>query len=317
MTNKELQQLAKLLQGENIDRLLVTQAWDNFIKVKPLRVRSKTIDYYKHQWDYATDFLTSIDIIYMKDITINVLEQLQMYYKKKGYSNSSINKFTDIIKIVYKFNFIHNFISDYPIRDFKKLKQDTPETITISKEIQSKIFNYLDSLDNNLVNLRNKLIIYILAETGVRLNELLNIETENVNVKENTIHLSFTKTHVERDVYFSNKTKKLIIAYQALISPTKHFFQMVDARFKGAKMTKVPVYKLLDHLKRKLKIKQSISPHKWRHTLATELANSGLPLKEVMSILGHTEITTTQRYVHADEKKTKKDVINVLKIFNK
>lgn len=310
MTEKQLQQLADLLRGESSKKLALCDAWNNFISTSVLNCRPDTISYYKHQWNYATTFFKMNNIVYLNEISNNTLTSLQIHFKNKGYSNSSINKFTDIIKIVYKFNYDHDFISSNPIRDFKKLKSDTPETITIQDDIRTKILNYLDTLDdNNIFNLRDKLIIYILDETGVRLSELLNIKSKNVQVSENTIYLEYTKTGKPRDVYFSDKTKRFIQAYISRINPNLYFFQnLVDNK----RMTKVSVYKFINHLKTELSIKQSISPHKWRHTLATNLMNNKLPIKEVQNVLGHTQLTTTQRYLHEDKRKTKKDVLNVL-----
>ena len=311
MTDKDLIKLANILKGENIDNLLITDAWNNYISAAPLTCREETIKYYKHEWSYAFKYITSRKLVFLREIDINFLTQLQVHYKNLGYSNTSINKFTDIIKIVYRFNFIHGFISSDPIRDIKKLKEQTPETITIEDKTRTKIIKYLDTLDNkDIFNLRNKLIIYILDETGVRLNELLHIKTKNVDVENNTIFLEFTKTGKPREVFFSEKTKGFIKQYLAAINPSMYFFQdLVNSK----PMTRVSVYKLLDKVKRVLKIEQSITPHKWRHTLATNLMNNNLPIKEVQTVLGHTQLTTTQRYLHSNQKKTKKDVLDVLK----
>lgn len=315
MDDSDLFKLAEILKGEHKDNLLITEAWNNYITTAPLRCREETIKYYKHQWDYAFKYITLKKITYLREINIQFLSQLQMYYKNQGYSNTSINKFTDIIKLVYRFNFINGYISSDPIRDIKKLKEQTPETITIQDEIRLKILNYLDTLDNdNPFNLRNKLIIYILDETGVRLNELLHIKTKNINLSDNSIYLDFTKTGKPRDVFFTDKTKGLISLYIAKINPSLYFFRnLVD----GTKMDRTSVYKVLDKIKRKLDIKQSITPHKWRHTLATNLMNNNLPIKEVQTLLGHTQLTTTQRYLHSEKEKTKKDVLDVLKKTNK
>lgn len=311
MTDKDLIKLANILKGENIDNLLITDAWNNYISAAPLTCREETIKYYKHEWSYAFKYITSRKLVFLREIDINFLTQLQVHYKNLGYSNTSINKFTDIIKIVYRFNFVHGFISSDPIRDIKKLKEQTPETITIEDKTRTKILKYLDTLDNkDIFNLRNKLIIYILDETGVRLNELLHIKTKNVDVENNTIFLEFTKTGVPRDVYFTNETKKYIELYLSKVEPNAFFFQnLVDRK----PMQKVTVNKLLARIQRELGIEQSISAHKWRHSLATELMNSSIPLKEIQNVLGHTELNTTQKYLHSNQEKTKKDVLDVLK----
>lgn len=131
----------------------------------------------------------------------------------------------------------------------------------------------------------------------------MNLKTKNIDLETNTIHLDFTKTGVPRDVYFTNETKKYIELYLSKVEPNAFFFQnLVDRK----PMQKVTVNKLLARIQRELGIEQSISAHKWRHSLATELMNSSIPLKEIQNVLGHTELNTTQKYLHSNQEKTKR-----------
>ena len=238
--------------------------------------------------------------------------QMQLHFKRQKYSNNTINKFTEMVKMVYQFNAVNNFIDGNPIRDLKKLKKEIVETIIIPRKIKLEIFNWLNKLSNdNVFNLRDKIIIYLLNETGIKLNELVNLKTKNIDLETNTIHLDFTKTGVPRDVYFTNETKKYIELYLSKVEPNAFFFQnLVDRK----PMQKVTVNKLLARIQRELGIEQSISAHKWRHSLATELMNSSIPLKEIQNVFGHTELNTTQKYLHSNQEKTKKDILNVLSL---
>ena len=159
--------------------------------------------------------------------------------------------------MVYKFNYDHNFIDENPIRDLKKLKKVNIETITIPKRIKQKIFDWLNNLNNdNIFNVRDKLIIYLLNETGIRLNELLHIKTKNILLDENTIHLDFTKTGESRDIYFTDSTKKYIMLYLSKIESKEYFFQNLVTH---EPMTKTSVNKLLERIKNELDINQSIN----------------------------------------------------------
>lgn len=96
---------------------------------------------------------------------------MQLHFKRQKYSNNTINKFTEMVKMVYQFNAVNNFIDGNPIRDLKKLKKEIVETIIIPRKIKLEIFNWLNKLSNdNVFNLRDKIIIYLLNETGIRLN---------------------------------------------------------------------------------------------------------------------------------------------------
>ncbi len=310
MTNNQIKQLAKIFAKQTQHKLSLNLAYSNFIELSKANCRPDTIDYYNKQWSYAKSFFNEINVQYLDDVDINIMTQMQLYFRKQDYSNNSINKFTDIVKMVYKFNYDHNFIDENPIRDLKKLKKVNIETITIPKGIKQKIFDWLNNLNNdNIFNVRDKLIIYLLNETGIRLNELLHIKTKNIFLDENTIHLDFTKTGESRDIYFTDSTKKYIMLYLSKIESKEYFFQNLVTH---EPMTKTSVNKLLERIKNELDIHQSISPHKWRHTFATELMNSNVSMREIQTVLGHTELTTTQKYLHTERDKTKKDILDVL-----
>ena len=115
---------------------------------------------------------------------------MQLHFKRQKYSNNTINKFTEMVKMVYQFNAVNNFIDGNPIRDLKKLKKEIVETIIIPRKIKLEIFNWLNKLSNdNVFNLRDKIIIYLLNETGIRLNELVNLKTKNIDLETKLIHL--------------------------------------------------------------------------------------------------------------------------------
>lgn len=312
MTDKEIKNLIKLLANHKDQKLSLTKAFENFIDFSKANCRPQTIIYYQREWNYALTFFDSINIQFLDDIDLNIMIQMQLHFKRQKYSNNTINKFTEMVKMVYQFNAVNNFIDGNPIRDLKKLKKEIVETIIIPRKIKLEIFNWLNKLSNdNVFNLRDKIIIYLLNETGIRLNELVNLKTKNIDLETNTIHLEFTKTGVPRDVYFTNETKKYIELYLSKVEPNTFFFQnLVDHK----PMQKVTVNKLLARIQRELGIEQSISAHKWRHSLATELMNSSIPLKEIQNVLGHTELNTTQKYLHSNQEKTKKDILNVLSL---
>lgn len=231
MTDKEIKNLIKLLANHKDQKLSLAKAFENFIDFSKANCRSQTIIYYQREWNYALTFFDSINIQFLDDIDLNIMIQMQLHFKRQKYSNNTINKFTEMVKMVYQFNAVNNFIDGNPIRDLKKLKKEIVETIIIPRKIKLEIFNWLNKLSNdNVFNLRDKIIIYLLNETGIRLNELVNLKTKNIDLETNTIHLDFTKTGVPRDVYFTNETKKYIELYLNKVEPNAFFFQnLVDS----------------------------------------------------------------------------------------
>jgi site-specific recombinase XerD len=73
------------------------------------------------------------------------------------------------------------------------------------------------------------------------------------------------------------------------------------------------VQKLCQRLAKQLNIKQSITPHKWRHTFATRFAERNGNMEVLRIILGHTSLTTTQRYLHVGSNKLRDEYKRVIK----
>ena len=75
---------------------------------------------------------------------------------------------------------------------------------------------------------------------------------------------------------------------------------------------KSTIYFFINQIKEDLNINNSISPHKWRHTLASTLVNQNVNVSIVQKVLGHTSLEIIKRYLHAEEDFISKSVLNVL-----
>ena len=187
------------------------------------------------------------------------------------------------------------------------LPRDDVETKTIPGNYLTQIFEYIDNLDTtNLVNLRRQCMIYLLLDTGVRMNELLNIEVDNIDFNTCSIKLKYTKTRKHRIIFMTEQTATVVKRYIDAVNVKKYL--IIDIQT-GRKIHRTRLYKLLRKVKEDLQIPNdiSISPHKFRHTYATTCLNNGASLEFIRRTLGHTNISTTQRYLHLDQDVLRKE----------
>ncbi|BDC19776.1 site-specific tyrosine recombinase/integron integrase [Acidianus sp. HS-5] len=134
--------------------------------------------------------------------------------------------------------------------------------------------------------LRDKLIIKLFLDTGLRSKELLSLRVEDIDLKNRMIRVRETKNGEERIVFFTDETEKLLRKYLAKHDNEKLF-----------PMTYQALYKLIKRLGERAGIK-GLRPHILRHTFATTAIRKGLPLPAVQRLLGHKDIKTTQIYTH-------------------
>lgn len=148
---------------------------------------------------------------------------------------------------------------------------------------------------------RDKAIIGVFAETGVRVSELCNIRIGNVEFYRGggSIHIDLGKGSKSRTVPFSRRCSNLLTAYLVTRPGTAaddYLFVNVG-RNEGLPMTRGNVLKLITRLGKKAGVR--VSPHLLRTTAACLLAKNGCAAWQLKEILGHEDIATTMRYVRA------------------
>lgn len=299
-----------MLQNASQPKILhnFMDCYEQWINYSIPRVRPDTIIYYRKNIKYAIPYLQKHNILYIEDLTILKMNAIVADMKKTTkLKNNTINKVISSLKQISSFCYKNNIIEYDLIQNFEKLKKDDVETIIISDENLNKIFDYLNSLNlDNIHNLRNIIFLYLLKDTGARLNELRHIEINNIDFSNNTVLLTFTKTHNYRKVYITETTKQLINVYlnKTKLDNKYLFF----CRESNQLLADDFVYKFLNKIKKACNINQSISPHKWRHTLATILSNKNIPLENIRKLLGHSSLEITKKYLHVNDN-IQKDLI--------
>lgn len=129
-------------------------------------------------------------------------------------------------------------------------------------------------------------LIAILVETGMRLQEALDVRPSDINKTEMSIVVN-GKGNKQRKVYYGEMTRQKMNALAATVNTAKGFFQH-DQRWYRETMS--------EEMKGTINY---IHPHMLRHTYATQLLTAGAQLKYVSELLGHESVKTTERYTHA------------------
>lgn len=262
-----------------------------------IRTRPDTLEFYKKNFKTLMPIFYELKLFYIEDLTIPKLTEIIAKLKERGrYKNNTLNKFIDQVKGLNRYCYLVDILESDKISKFRKLPKDDVETITIKLDIIRKIFEYMDSLNlDDPITLRNVLFVHLCNDTGARMNELRNIKLENLRLEQNQIYLTFTKTKVNRYVSILDSTKALILKYIDLVKPKDYILCNVKTK---EQLDRSNLYTFLKSIKTELNITQSISPHKWRHTLASNLLKHHLNIRQIQSVLGHTSLDTTKKYLH-------------------
>lgn len=275
--------------------MILQEAIEHYLKKVKLRCRERTYDYYYSHLNNILNYFNSQDVYTVGNVNNELIYKFINYQKKKKLSNRTINKRITAFKQVLKYNDLY-FIS---LDKIENLRVEHKTYSMFNESELKKIMNYMYKLPTDNYNLTFKLFIMLSFDTGVRINELLNIERKNINMDQQSILLTTTKTGVERYCYFTEFTKILLVEYINISVDHNYLFHNFK---RNERLTYRTVRCFIDRMKLETKINK-ITPHMFRHTFATLLVDNGADVYSVMRLLGHTSVRTTEIYLHNNQKK--------------
>ena len=148
---------------------------------------------------------------------------------------------------------------------------------------------------------RDRAILELFYASGLRLSELVGLDVEDVNLSARMVRV-MGKGAKERIVPFNDTTKKAIAVWlkdrQTLAAKGKA--DPLFLNFRGSRLTGRSVQRLVARYVGLCSTRFGISPHALRHSFATHLLERGADLRAIQELLGHVQLSTTQRYTHVN-----------------
>lgn len=266
------------------------EAMPKFLHYKKITKTKGTYDYYR---SHAKTIMPFFNEIHVEDLTVDMCLSFIEYQRERNpaLKNNTINKYMVVIKGVYAYVTNDTF-------KFSKLKETVPTTKIVPDDIYLLILKHLEPLTHLKTPLRNYVFIRLLRDTGARLNEMLHITVDNIDLSRHAIYLEVTKNHEARYVFFTDATADALKRYIKSCEIKGYLFQNMQTR---DQMTKSAVQNMMAKLKQTLGIKEKITPHTWRHTFATTYMRSSGNTEMLRIFLGHKSHKTIQRYIHYDK----------------
>ena len=171
-----------------------------------------------------------------------------------------------------------------------------------------KLNNFLNSYEfgNDFSGIRNRLILEILFQTGMRRAELLSLKLESVSLDQNQIKV-LGKRNKERLIPISPSLSELFGAYITIRNAS---FPEIDSSVlvltdKAKPAYPKMIYNIVNNYLRYVTSMEKKSPHVLRHSFATHLLNNGSDLNAIKELLGHSSLAATQVYTHNSFEKLK------------
>ena len=251
---------------------------------------------------------------YKKDFDLKVISEEYIIdnlnlLKKINISDRTIARKISCYKHFFKFAIEEKWIIKNPCIKLKSPKylNKLPETLSI-KEI-NLLLNSSKIADSKIINnIRNNTLLELIYGTGLRVSELVTIPLNAIN-KNSELFLIRGKGNKERLVPISRSAIKAVnkwLKYRnKMIIKEKSKFFLFPANSKLGHLSRVQFFNILKKISNHAGLgSKKISPHIIRHAFATHLLSNGADLRVIQSLLGHSDIATTQIYTHVlDDKK--------------
>jgi len=222
-----------------------------------------------------------------------------------GLSPSSVNRKLSSLKSFFKYLVRRGELSDNPIRHVAGPKTGRPLPCFIrEKEIDNLLDG--DSFGDSFEGVRNRLILEMLYETGIRRSELVNIKLSDVDFELQ--HIKVTgKRNKQRIIPFAERLKGLMTMYldkrKEIVNDDNHWFFV---RKNEKPLSSAIIYNIVRASLSEIPMLAKRSPHVLRHSFATGMLNNGAELNAVKELLGHSSLASTSVYTHITFEELKK-----------
>ena len=222
--------------------------------------------------------------------------------KKK--STVSVNRKISCLKSFFKYALKNNLISNNPMQKIQGPKTSKRLPVFIDENQIEKIFNQL-KFDSGFEGIRNKLLIDVLYQTGLRRAELINLKETDLDLISLQLKV-LGKRNKERIIPFSIHLKRSIQEYLNAKQENNLINSFLFVNLKNIQLSPQALTKIVSEILSEVTTNKKKSPHVLRHTFATHLLNRGADINAVKELLGHANLSATQIYTHNTIEKLKK-----------
>ena len=265
----------------------------NFLASKHVEGCSeRTIRYYHSTIDKMLNVVNKkIEFI----STYDLRKYLADYKDNNNASKTTIDNVRRVLSSFFSWLEDEDYILKNPVRRIRKIK-----TKKVVKEVISD--ENFEILRDSCSNVRDLAMIELLASTGIRVGELVNLNIDDVLFNEREC-VVLGKGDSERIVYFDAKTKIHLLKYlENRTDNNPALFVSFKKPYKRLGINGVE--RRIRELGNGANIKK-VHPHKFRRTMATNAIDKGMPIEQVQKLLGHVQIDTTMQYAMVNQSNVK------------
>lgn len=268
------------------------------------KVSSNTFESYIRDITAFCDYLYKEDVKSVSDISSDIIQKYITKLKFAGKSNATIVRFSASIRCYCQFLVIRGIIDFNPSKAIKVEKAEKKMPSFLSTEEIDKLLSAPDVTDPK--GCRDKAMLELLYATGIKTSELISLDVEDINLQFGI--LICRTENGERTIPVYPGALKSLSEYISKVRPSMVVDDSERAMFvnlNGKRLTRQGFWKIVKQYADIANIKTELTPHTLRHSFAMHLLENGAQLKDIKDMLGHSDISSTQIYMHMMKNKFK------------
>ena len=259
------------------------------------KLSENTLQSYRRDIMQYQKYVDSNDINYSKVNKTDIKDYLQ-YLNDINKKASTISRNLASLRLFYQFLLRNKKVKEDPTEGIQspKIEKRVPSILT-SQEV-SLLLDQPKNVD--LKGTRDKAMLEFAYATGMRVTEIISLNVEDVNLEEGTVTCKTGSK--QRNIPLGKISLKALEEYIKSSRPIlikndseKSLFVNIN----GKRLTRQGFWKIVKFYKEQAHITKEITPHVLRHSFATHLLQNGAELKAIQTMLGHSDIASTQVYM--------------------
>ena len=259
------------------------------------KLSSNTLQSYKRDLKQFRRYIEGCSVNYNK-VDEEVMKNYIEYLEELGKKPSTISRCIASIRSFYQYVLKKGKVKKDPTRNIQspKVEKRTPSVLT-AKEVELLLEQ---PKDIDLKGIRDKAMLEFAYATGMRVTEIINLDIDDVNFKEG--YVNCRKANKQRTIPLGKMSLKALKEYAdnargILLKNDDEKALFVNVN--GQRLTRQGFWKIIKYYKEQAHISKDITPHVLRHSFATHLLQNGADLKSIQTMLGHSDISSTQVYM--------------------
>lgn len=273
----------------------------------------KTIENYDHYLQRLVEFAGDV---FIDEIDAELIRRWRLWLNRyENDQGDTMSKTTQNYHLIALRSFLKYCAKrDIPIAissDKIELARTRRKQVTFLNA--EEVARLLDQPDvSTEIGLRDHAILELLFSGGLRVSELVNLDKDHINLRRKEFMVR-GKGQKDRPIFISDQAAHAISAY---IDKRSDTLAPLFIRYSGSgnitndgefkRLSARSVQRMITNYARKAGITKKVTPHTLRHSFATDLLMNGADLRSVQSMLGHSNIATTQIYTHVTNPHLKK-----------